>query len=38
MMATSHIKMADRKLSFEFVLEKLKKMSALFTPPPIRIA
>lgn len=32
-MATSHIKMADRKLSFEFVLEKLKKMSALFTPP-----
>ena len=37
-MVTNHIKMSDRKLSFEFVLEMLNKMSALFTPPHIRIA
>ena len=32
-MTTNHIKMADRNLSFEFALEMLKRMSALFTPP-----
>ena len=30
--------MLDRRLPFEFVYETLKKMSSLFTPPPIGIA
>ena len=29
----SSINMLDRRLPFEFVLETLKKMSCLFTPP-----